>query len=160
MSVRIRHQSKMSRRGTLRAVVALAGVPLLLRFSEKGALAAGQGFAVVVHPGNPSASFSRDFLEDAFLKRTTEFPGGEGIKPVDQSATSAVRELFTRRVLRRSVAAVKSYWQQRIFSGRGSPPPELASDALVLEYVLAHEGAIGYIADGVDPRGAKVVPVR
>ena len=46
------------------------------------------------------------------------------IRPVDLRPNAATRRLFSERMLRRSVAAVRSYWQQRIFSGRGVPPPE------------------------------------
>ena len=37
------------------------------------------------------------------------------------------------------------YWQQRIFSGRDVPPPEFELDREVVEYVLKHAGAIGYV---------------
>ena len=64
------------------------------------------------------------------------------------------------RVLRRSVAAVRSYWQQRIFSGRGVPPPELDDDAAVVRYVLKYPGAIGYVTEGTPLEGAKVVTIH
>jgi hypothetical protein len=62
-------------------------------------------------------------------------------------------------VLKRSVLVVKTYWQQRIFSGRGIPPPELDSDALVVEYVLKHRGAVGYVSGVCELGGAKVLTV-
>jgi hypothetical protein len=62
-------------------------------------------------------------------------------------------------VLQRSVAAVKAYWQQRIFSGRGVPPPELDSEERVVVYVLEHEGAVGYLSQVTDAKDAKVVAV-
>jgi len=37
---------------------------------------------------------------------------------VDLSPESAVRRKFSEAVLRRSVASVRSYWQQIIFAGR------------------------------------------
>jgi hypothetical protein len=48
--------------------------------------------------------------------------------------------------LKRTVAAVRSYWQQRIFSGRDVPPPELDSDASVIAYVERTPGAVGYVS--------------
>src|SRR6478735_1450923 len=79
-------------------------------------------FKIVVHPDRPG-QVERSFLVDAFLKNVTRWPDDEAIRPVDQRADSATRRRFSESVLRRSVSAVKTYWQQRIFSGRGVPPP-------------------------------------
>jgi len=63
---------------------------------------------------------------------------GETALPVDLRSDSSVRRKFSESVLKRSVAAIRSYWQQRIFSGREVPPPELDSDAAVLRYVAKY----------------------
>lgn len=117
-------------------------------------------YVVIVNAANPASSAERKFLSDAFLKKTTRWRGGEMIRPVDQSADSAVRRYFSEEVLERSVTAVRSYWQQVIFSGRDVPPPELSSDGTVLEYVKNHAGAVGYISGGASTAGAKILPVR
>jgi ABC-type phosphate transport system substrate-binding protein len=105
-------------------------------------------FRVIVNRANPQSSASRDFLADAFLKRVTHWEGGETIHPVDQRPSASVRKSFSESVLKRSVAAVRSFWQQRIFSGRDVPPPELESDEAVLAYVAEHPGALGYVSGG------------
>jgi ABC-type phosphate transport system substrate-binding protein len=115
---------------------------------------------IIVHPDNPSTALSRDFLIDVFLKRTTRWSDGETIRPVDQRADSFARRRFSASVLQRSVAAVKSYWQQRIFSGRDLPPPELDSDDAVVSYVLKHRGAVGYVSGSAKLERAKVVAVQ
>jgi hypothetical protein len=58
------------------------------------------------------------------------------------------------------VAAVKAYWQQRIFSGRGVPPPALDSDQAVLEYVASHPGAVGYVSGAAAVGSTKVMSVK
>jgi len=68
------------------------------------------------------------------------------IHPVDLRGEAVARREFSSRVLNRSVAAVRSYWQQRIFSGRELPPPEFDSDEAVLKYVASSPGAIGYVS--------------
>lgn len=118
------------------------------------------GFRVVVHPNNPVTSVDRTFLQDAFLKRIKRWPGDEVLRPVDLEVRSGVRKYFSKQVLGRSVQAVRAYWQQRIFSGRDVPPPELASDQEVIAYVLRYPGAVGYVSAGGDLKGAKVVRVR
>ncbi len=117
-------------------------------------------FRVIVHPSNPVASVDRKFLADAFFKKTTRWSHDEVIRPVDQRSDSAARNRFSEEVLRRSVDAVRNYWQQIIFSGRDVPPPELDSDEEVVKYVLKHHGALGYVSGGANLNGAKVVTVQ
>jgi ABC-type phosphate transport system substrate-binding protein len=130
----------------------------------QGAVASAEpeapGFLVVVHPSNPLGSVEREFLVRAFLKATTRWPGDETIRPVDQTASSRARKRFSERILRRSIAAIKNYWHQRIFAGRSLPPPELDSDDAVLEYVLTHRGAVGYVSSAAELGKAKPLVVR
>lgn len=117
-------------------------------------------YRVLTHPENPSVALSKDFVTDVFLKRITRWPDGEAAHPVDQRASAGVRKSFSESVLRRSVAAVTRYWQQRIFSGRDLPPPELESDDAVVAYVLKHRGAIGYVSSSAKLGRAKAVLVQ
>jgi ABC-type phosphate transport system substrate-binding protein len=116
-------------------------------------------FRVIVNPRNPVTGIDRTFLQDAFLKRGRHWPDETIIKPIDLPPSSPTRRSFTQDVLGRSVTAVRAYWQQRIFSGRDVPPPELASDERVVEYVLKHEQAVGYVSAMTPLAGAKAVSV-
>jgi ABC-type phosphate transport system substrate-binding protein len=107
-------------------------------------------YRVVVNSANAASSATRDEAAKFFLKKVTSWPGGQAVQPVDQSKDSAVRKAFSQAVLGKDVAAVESYWQQAIFSGRGVPPPEKPSDADVLAFVRANPGAIGYVSGGAD----------
>lgn len=117
-------------------------------------------FQVIVHPSAEVDGLSLRFIADAFLKKRTLWPNGLTIHPVDLRPSSEVRAQFSEVVLRRPVAAVRSYWQQNIFSGRDLPPPELESDAAVLTYVQTHEGAIGYLSGGTPLQGVRKVELR
>jgi ABC-type phosphate transport system substrate-binding protein len=117
-------------------------------------------YVVIVNPSNPVDRVERKFLEDAFLKKITQWSNDQVIRPADLSPSSSVRQRFTEDVLRRTLSAVKSYWQQRIFAGRDVPPPELDRDDDVVAYVLKHEGAIGYVSGDARLSGAKIVPFR
>jgi ABC-type phosphate transport system substrate-binding protein len=102
-------------------------------------------FVLIVNGKNPQKSASRSFVADAFLKKVTRWDDDDTIHPVDQKPSASVRKSFSKSVLKRSVAAVRNYWQQKIFAGRGVPPPELDSDEAVVAYVEKHTGAIGYV---------------
>lgn len=118
------------------------------------------GFRVVVNSQSPSEPVDRAFIADAFLKKVTRWPDGETIRAVDLRFDAPTRQEFSERVLQRSPAAVRNYWQQRIFTGRGVPPPELASDEAVLAYVREHRGAVGYVSAGAETSSVKVLELR
>ncbi len=132
----------------------------LLAISPALAADAPPPFRVVAHRDVPGATVSREFLANAFLKNVTRWPDDQALRPVDLKLDAGARKGFCEAVLRRSVAAVKAYWQQRIFSGRGVPPPALDSDQAVLDYVTSHPGAVGYISGTASVGTAKVMTVK
>ena len=133
----------------LTALVALLTIPSVPLAAE--------GFKIIAHQDVTVDSMSKADLARMFTKKVTSWHDGKKVKPVDQPSRSAARSAFTRAVHGKSVAAIRSYWQQRIFSGRGVPPPERLSDAQVLSYVMSQPGAVGYVSSNVDIGGAKVL---
>lgn len=142
-----------------RRSLALLGAALLSGFgtaSEPASAGELPDLRLIVHPSNPVQAAERSFVADAFLKKVTRWGGGgEVIRPVDLRVDSTVRRRFSEAVLKRSVAAVRSYWQQRIFSGRDVPPLELDSEDAVVRFVAQSPGALGYVSSA-----AKLVGVR
>jgi ABC-type phosphate transport system substrate-binding protein len=149
----------VTRACALAAVVAVS-VALWLVTKLASAAAPGTGYQLIVHPTNPVVTLDRAFIAQGFLKKITSWGHGGVIRPADLTRDSPVRRRFSEEALGRSVAAVKSYWQQMIFSGRGVPPPELPSEDDVIRYVLREPGAIGYVSAGIDLKGARAVEVR
>lgn len=148
------------RRTLVLATVWLALAAALLAESTAEAESAAPSYVVIVHPKSASASVSREALGDVFLKKAARWETGEPALPVDQKSGTAVREAFSRAVLRRSTAAVRSYWMQRIFSGREVPPPELDGDSAVVSYVASHVGAVGYVSASANLSTVKPLVVR
>jgi ABC-type phosphate transport system substrate-binding protein len=118
------------------------------------------GFKIIVNSSNSSTKISKADLNAIFLKKMVKWSDGIPAVPVNQSKKSAVRDNFTTSVHGKSVAAVDSYWQQQIFSGRDVPPAEKTSDADVLAFVKANAGAVGYISDSGATAGVKVISVE
>jgi ABC-type phosphate transport system substrate-binding protein len=103
-------------------------------------------FVVVVNAANSVQSLKADQVSKYFLKKVGQWDGGIRVLPVELSETLAARQEFTKSVHKKPLSAVKSFWQQQVFSGRDVPPPVKSSDAAVLEYVRANPGAIGYVS--------------
>jgi hypothetical protein len=154
--------ARRSRRASLLGLLALAaGLASVPGFDSRArAEAALPGFRVIVHPESTQSSATREFVMHAFLKTGSRWPEGEQIQPVDLRFGSERREAFSKGILGRSAAAVRNYWQQRIFTGRGVPPPEVSSDADVIRYVREHPGGIGYVSTQTDLAAVKVLALR
>ena len=141
----------MTRRFILLSIVVLALFP--------AAVSAEPAYRVVVNPQNPITSISKSALSKMLLKTQATWSNGNRVLPVDLGVKHRTRDAFSRAVHGRSAIVIKNWWNQQIFAGKGVPPPELASDAKVLAYVLANPGAIGYVSTDVNVGDAKVVAV-
>ena len=114
---------------------------------------------MVVNSVNTTASLTRRELSALFLGRKTAWPDGTKAVPIDQVETSPVRDAFSRGIHGRKPTAVKNYWLQILFSGRGVPPVEKAGDEQVLEAVRSRAGAVGYVTAGARTDGVKVLEI-
>lgn len=139
-------------------LIASLTVALVVAWSAASAEPAA-GFRMIVNPANPMARLDKRFVAEAFLKKRTRWDDDSTIQPVDLGQRSGPRTAFSRDILGRDVASVRRYWAQLVFSGRGVPPPELASDDDVVRFVATHPGAIGYVAAGAALAGVKPVEV-
>lgn len=123
-----------------------AGAALLLSATLPRAAAAQQAsFVVVVNGASLMSSISRSELAALFTKKEQSFEDGTPAFPVDLPDDDPIHEAFTQAVHGKSPRAIRSYWQQQIFSGRNVPPPQRSSDDLVLAYVRSTRGGIGYV---------------
>jgi len=152
--------SSTSRQRWRRAASTGALAILLLVLASPYSLAGDEGdFRIIVNDENPATSIGADELSRIFMKKTKTWTDGTPIQPVDLSGTSGTRKEFSRRVHGRSASAVKNSWQRQVFTGRGTPPPELQSEEDVVTYVRFNRGAIGYVSSQTDSSGVRIVKV-
>jgi len=118
-----------------------------------------RGYKLVVNKVNPASSFDRGEVAKMFMKQSVKWASGLAIEPVDQDPAAGVRERFSADIHGKPVGAVQGAWQRVIFSGRGVPPPELASDEKVLYFISEHHGGIGYVSEAAATDMVKVVGV-
>ncbi len=116
-------------------------------------------FHVIAHSSVSATPMTKSAASAIFLKRTAKWDDGTPIVVVDQ-IDNGVRQAFSNVIHGRSVAAIKSYWQQQIFSGRDIPPVEKTSDEEVLAFVRSKPGAIGYVSDKASTNGVVVIQIQ
>ena len=62
------------------------------------------GFKVVVNKSNTVSALSQSDVSRMFLKKTTKWSDGIQVEPVDLSSDSAIREAFTKDVLKKTIS--------------------------------------------------------
>jgi ABC-type phosphate transport system substrate-binding protein len=143
----------------LSVAAAGASVPVGPMAQARVANPPADNYKVVVNRANPVTSLDRREVSALFLRRSTRWDDGTPVLPVD-GPDSPARESFSKEVHGKKAAAVRSYWLQIIFSGRGVPPPEKPSDKEVIAYVKERPGAIGYVSSATSTEDVKVLEVQ
>lgn len=148
-------------KGSLWSVGAVAaGLMALSVMTPAPTKASSGGFQLIVSAANPTNGLSRAEVAGCYLGETREWPNGDQVVVLDQSAKSPVRAAFSQAVLGRSVDAVQIHWMKLITAGRGRPPLT-ASEEDIVNLVAKERRMVGYVSDEVAlPPGVKVVPVR
>jgi len=112
--------------------------------------------AIVVHPTNV-ASADQAEISRLFTGRGTTFSNGSKATPLNLADSSPARAEFDSKVLGKSSSQMKAYWSKLVFTGKGTPPKELATDADVKAAVAADPTAIGYIDAASVDASVKVI---
>ncbi len=128
-----------------RLVLALS---VALALAGSAGAAQAQNFVIVVNASNPATEVTPELASRLFLKKVRRWSNGDNVVPIDQQATSSVRQAFSLKVHGRSTAAVHAYWQQQIFAGNDLPPMEKSGDEQVLAFVRSNPAAVGYVNAG------------
>ncbi len=100
--------------------------------------------AVVVHPSN-AAALNPEAIAQIYLGRSKSFPDGKAALPLGLPESSKTTEMFNQKVLNKSGSQIKAYWSKLVFTGKGTPPKEISSDAEMLDLVSQNPSVIGYI---------------
>lgn len=105
----------------------------------------------VVVSADSAVTASPAEISRLFLGKLKKFSDGTKAEIVYAKEGSGIRQEFDEKALKKSPSQIKAYWSKLLFSGKGSPPKELASDAEVKTKVASGSGVIGYIdASAVD----------
>lgn len=119
-----------------------------------------QDYKVIVNENNLTETISKSDLSKIFLKKIKKWDSGTKAIPVDLSPKSSLRASFSKDIHKKSVDAIRSFWQMAVFSGQGTPPAEKNSDNDVVSYVKANPGAVGYVSINTNITGVKELKIQ
>jgi ABC-type phosphate transport system substrate-binding protein len=123
------------------------------------AIQADAQVVVIANPSVKDAAVSKGDLSDVFCGASSSLKGGSHVIPVLQKE-GAAQEAFLTEFVGKSDSAFKASWLSLVFSGQGSMPKSVDSDAAMVEYVAHTAGAIGYIGKASAHQGVKTLAVK
>ena len=100
---------------------------------------------IVVSAGSAISSLSKNQVSKIFLGKSRRFPDGSKAVPLNQSEGNLERDAFYQLVSGKSPAQIKAHWSKLIFTGRGQPPKEAATNDAVKQLLTKNTANIGYI---------------
>ena len=112
--------------------------------------------SVIVHPNNAS-NLNQKTISKLYLGKSSSFPGGGKAVPMNILEGHDLTNEFNKKVLGKSDAQLKSYWSKLVFTGKGTPPKEVSSEADMIQFVSENQGAIGYVSSSAVTPNVKVI---
>jgi ABC-type phosphate transport system substrate-binding protein len=106
---------------------------------------------VVVGADSPATTLSKDQASDIFLGRNTS------LTPLDQPASSPLREEFYSKVTGKTASQAKANWSKLSFTGKGIPPKEGRDSDDIKKQVANNPRLVGYIEKSAVDSSVKVI---
>jgi TonB family protein len=131
---------------------AVAGWTILL-----GASAVAGDVKVIANPSVKVESISARELKSLYLGEKSSI-NGTHVEPVIERRGPA-HEAFLRDYLGQTDDELQKYYEALVFTGRGSMPKTVSSDAEVVAYVAKTRGAIGYVGAGASVEGVRTLAI-
>jgi TonB family protein len=97
-------------------------------------------------------------IRSLFLQEKNSLKDGTRIEPVLERG-GPTHEAFLKKFLGQNDDRLQRYYQTLVFTGKGSMPKALGSDAEVVAYVARTKGAIGYVGGETNAEGVKTLIV-
>ena len=114
---------------------------------------------VIANASVTATAVSPEELKQVFLETKSSLSDGSRVEPV-LAKGGAAHEEFLKQYVGKTDAALSTYYRSLVFTGKGSMPKTLTSDAEIAAYVAKTKGAIGYVSASADAGGAKVLQVK
>ena len=112
---------------------------------------------VVVSASSPVAKLDKEQVANLFLGKSSSYPDGSAAVPIEQADSAPAHEEFHKSITEKSASQLKSYWSKMIFSGKGTAPKEVASNAELLKLLASNPAMIGYVDKTAADKTVKVV---
>ncbi len=114
------------------------------------------GVKVIVHPSNDS-NFDKRTIEKFFLGKKKIFSNGAKAVLLTLPDSSKTTEEFNSSLLGKDTKQLKAYWSKLVFTGKATPPREMASEEQMVEFISDNPNTIGFVSSDSPTNGVKVI---
>jgi TonB family protein len=114
---------------------------------------------VIANSSVKADTISAAELRRVFLEERNSLVDGTHVEPVLEK-DGPVHEAFLQEYLGRCEDDLQAYYRTLAFTGRGSMPKVLGSDAEVVAYVARTRGALGYVSRAASAEGVKTLAIE
>ncbi len=121
------------------------------------ATAQSEPVVVVVSATSSASKLDKEQVANLFLGKSSSYPDGSAAVPIEQTDGAPAHDEFHKSVTEKSASQLKSYWSKMIFSGKGTAPKEVASNAELLKLLASNPAMIGYIDKTAVDKSVKVI---
>jgi len=121
------------------------------------ATAHSEPVVVVVSATSPVSKLDKEQVAILFLGKSSSYPDGSAAVPIEQTDATPAHEEFHKSITEKSASQLKSYWSKMIFSGKGTAPKEVSSNAELLKLLAGNPAMIGYVDKTAADKTVKVV---
>ncbi|TSA40536.1 MAG: phosphate ABC transporter substrate-binding protein [Methylococcaceae bacterium] len=116
-----------------------------------------ESVVVVVSATSPVSKLDKEQVANLFLGKSSGYPDGSAAVPIEQTDATPAHEEFHKSITEKSASQLKSYWSKMIFSGKGTAPKEVSSNAELLKLISSNPAMIGYVDKTAADKTVKVV---
>lgn len=106
-----------------------------------------KGYLVVVHPENPVATLTHEFVEQVFLVKQTTWADGVLVDVV-LNASEEIAGAFYPDIIEKTPGQYLIYRKKLLFNGIAIPPKSMRDDEEVILYIAQHPNSIGFVSPG------------
>ena len=112
--------------------------------------------SVIVNPANSDA-LDEKTIKRIYLGKIKAFANGDKITVLTLTDDAPETELFRQSALNKSNSQFKSYWSKLAFTGKGTPPTEVANSADMINAIKSGTASIGFVDSSAVTGDVKVI---
>lgn len=114
---------------------------------------------VIAHPSVELQQLSPAQLRALFSMRQTQWPDGSAVRVYVLSSDHLVHQNFCKQQLRMFPYQLDNIWNRLSFSGIGTRPQLVSSEAELVQMIQQTPGSIGYRSISADETGVRIIEI-
>ena len=122
--------------------------------------ASAEEFVIIVNKLNPINTITKATVKKYFFKDLVLWDDGVKVVPVDYVDTHPLAKIFSLNVLNMDLGKKNHILISNTFSGKSTPPMQLATEDEVISAVAAEHGAIGYVSASRNTDKVRVITLQ